>query len=192
MTTGRVCVCVRCCWSPFSSSLCCVVVGLPSSLLYVALSLIFLLLFFMLRCRWSSFSSFLCCVVVGLPVVNKKGNKKRKKKRKKKQKSRVCVAAKATVMLDLPPPYVHVHLELDRRMHKEAASLDKPGSPSAASLPGSPSLLSHSKHSQHNNKEIVATHPRRQQSGKRACSPATNRSLVNKVSIQLISESSWL
>ena len=70
----------------------------------------------------------------------------------------VCVC----VVVGLPSP--HVHLELDRRMHKEAASLDKPGSPSAASLPGSPSLLSHSKHSQHNNKEIVATHPRRQQS----------------------------
>ena len=168
-----MCGCVRCCWSPFSSSLCCVVVGLPSPLLYVALSLIFLLLFFMLRCRWSSFSSFLCCVVVGLPVVNKKGNNR---------KSRVCVAAKATVMLDLPPPYVHVHLELDRRMHKEAASLDKPGSPSAASLPGSPSLLSHSKHSQHNNKEIVATHAGNK-AIKLACPPATQLSQPNRYSV---------
>ena len=84
-----VCVCVRCCWSSFSSSLCCVVVGLPSPLLYVALSLIFLLLFFMLRCRWSSFSSSLCCVVVGLPVV-KRGTRRGRRRGRRNKKSRVC------------------------------------------------------------------------------------------------------
>ena len=109
-----VCVCVR------------VVVGLPSPLLYAALLLVFLLLFFMLRCRWSSFSSFLCCVVVGLPVVNKKGNKNRKKKRKKKQK--ISCVCRSKSHGDLPPLVLLLLLLVNyttnapSRTHEEPAS----------------------------------------------------------------------